>query len=55
MALKYFYISEANKSNFLKYINDSEDIIPAVKKVKINIKITRKIIYRDKNNYIYNN
>jgi hypothetical protein len=54
MASKHPYTSEADKGNFLGYIDDGEDIVPVAKKAKINIKTARRIAYRDKDNYIYN-
>jgi hypothetical protein len=53
MSSKRSYTSEADKGNFLGYIDDGEDIMPAAKKAKISIKTARGIKKRDDENTSY--
>ena len=55
MGSKRSYTSEADKGNFLGYIDDGEDIMLAAKKAKINIKTARRIKKRDDENTTYCN
>jgi hypothetical protein len=54
MAPKHPYTHEAEKGSFLGFLDNGDDIVPAAKKAKINIKTARRIAHRDEDNYIYN-
>jgi hypothetical protein len=55
MPPKHHYLDEADKGNFLGYIDDGELLVPAAKRAKINVKTARDIKKRANKITVYCN
>jgi hypothetical protein len=54
MAPKHPYLNKADKGNFLGYIDNGEDVVPAAKRAKINIRTARDVKKRSDEIIVYN-